>query len=327
MKLNIKFLFLSLNIIVNINACDYVEQEFIKSSDLLFEAIKQDDVELADIAIKQVYDINFPSKSKNSLYYGQTPIKWARKCNAVKVAKILFKAGAIIGPELERWILKNKIINIQDFLFSDQYTQSKSRYKIVKFNLSQEQSTVQDHTNKLFDAINRQDFYNIQLAINRKAKFYKTVNVDQQIETTALYEAAETGLISIVKLLIANKADVNLIDIHGRNALNSAIKNSNLELVRLLLNCWLDIDVINKIVNTMGVQLLNNPDINTLISQEPIRRKIYLDNMFDQLKSKVSEKLVLLIMIYIFGSDQLNFVENLSQNCYIPIAGETEERV
>jgi ankyrin repeat protein len=76
------------------------------------------------------------------------------------------------------------------------------------------------------------------------------VNMVNNNGGTALMAASEKGNLEIVKFLVSKGADVNAVNNNGNTALMLASENGNLEMVKFLFSEGADVNAVNNIGNT-----------------------------------------------------------------------------
>jgi len=90
----------------------------------------------------------------------------------------------------------------------------------------------------IFEAIQNNDIKAVEAYINRGGSVNIVSTATANI--TPLILAVENDRLEIVKLLIDEKADVNIMDSTGNTALIMAVRNDNAELVKLLIRAKAD---------------------------------------------------------------------------------------
>ena len=76
------------------------------------------------------------------------------------------------------------------------------------------------------------------------------VNVEDEDTSTPLHAAAQHGHLEVVKLLLAKNADVNAVEIYKSTPLHYAAENGHLEVVKLLLANNADVNAVDNCTNT-----------------------------------------------------------------------------
>jgi ankyrin repeat protein len=100
----------------------------------------------------------------------------------------------------------------------------------------------------------------VKLLLEKKAD----VNCKVNTGSTPLYIALNGGYYNIADMLVANKADVNLSDIMGMSPLAWAVKESNVKMVKYLLDKGANVNSVN--TNSRSVMdICNNPEIEKLL--------------------------------------------------------------
>ena len=103
---------------------------------------------------------------------------------------------------------------------------------LLAVNPALAQDPKQALNDQLYEAVRRGDVAGVTALLDKGAD----VNAKFRYGATALFKAAERGNAEIVKLLLARGADATVKDtFYGANAMTWALNNSNLEVIRALL--------------------------------------------------------------------------------------------
>ena len=98
------------------------------------------------------------------------------------------------------------------------------------------------------------------------------IKYDDSSNKTALMIACENGHYDIVRVLLDNIGNINMVDNFGNTAIMYALKNENLRIVNLLLDYNANIDVINQDGNNLlniAVQKQNPKLIKIILNKNP----------------------------------------------------------
>ena len=111
----------------------------------------------------------------------------------------------------------------------------------------------QFEASQIFDCLKKESFEILKVLINNGAN----VNVLRR-GASPLYYAAENNITESVYLLLQNGADVNLSDSPKNKPMNAALKNGNLELVKLFIDKKADEDIFSKSFDKSLINYLIN---------------------------------------------------------------------
>ena len=149
---------------------------------------------------------------------------------ALTMVYLLVVAGLVAGLVTGMVIMDGKVKSLKqdNQILEENLKDEKQIAKDFETRL-QKVSKEMENTVELADALIK----NLTLDIRNLKSQMKPFN--DFVEKTNLHEAAKSGQLEVVKLLIQIGANVNAMDSKGRTPLHSAAINGNLDIVKLLL--------------------------------------------------------------------------------------------
>ena len=226
-----------------------VNKLFIDGDSLLTKAIEKNDRKLFDLVIQKGIDLNL----QNDDFYGSTPLMACSGYENLEFAKILLSKGADVNkqdksgdPAIHWSAYSGQIVFTELFLDNGAKTDLRSIHGggAMDIALKEYQNSITDllvyrgkgtftqspETRKLAYAVKNNDREYLSGII-------KSINVNQTDEagTPILLLAAERGFVDVVKLLIENGADINVMNAVGHTAINRAVFFGKNEVIDLLL--------------------------------------------------------------------------------------------